>query len=118
MGNICVQDENWRDGVVECTHLLEVRGDPQCLVPEAEVGGYGDTVFADHGYDGATVVIHNRLGWSEAAFGGGRPDLPCSLEPEMRRRVKQKRLRVFTCSHALQRRDKMTWTSTRLWSRT
>ncbi|KAJ7786596.1 hypothetical protein B0H16DRAFT_1657840 [Mycena metata] len=48
-----------------CAHLLEVRRDTEGLITQTQVRGNGDTVFADHGYDGATVVVHNRLEQSE-----------------------------------------------------
>jgi hypothetical protein len=43
------------------THLLEIRRYAQSLIPQPQVRCNGDTVFAHHGYDGATVIFHDRL---------------------------------------------------------
>lgn len=43
------------------TNSLKVGRDRQTLVSESQIGGDGDTVLADHGYDGATVQFHYRL---------------------------------------------------------
>ena len=43
------------------SYPLEVRWYAESLVPQAQVRGNGDTILAHHGYDGATVILHDRL---------------------------------------------------------
>ena len=43
------------------THLLKIRRNTQRLNTNPQVRGNGDTILAYHGYDGATVELHNRL---------------------------------------------------------
>jgi len=43
------------------SYSLEVRGYAESLVPQAQVRGNGDAILAHHGYDRATVILHDRL---------------------------------------------------------
>lgn len=42
-------------------YLLEIRRYTQSLIPKTQVRCDSNAFLSDHGYNGATVVFHNRL---------------------------------------------------------